>query len=208
MGPLKYVEGLVAPLDRVNVDTDQIIPKEFLKLTDKTGYGQYLFFNWRLDAAGNPRHDFTLNEPRYHDAKILLTRANFGCGSSREHAVWALQQYGFKAILAPSFADIFYGNCFKNGLLPITLEKPIIERLFHEVAEQDGYSLEIDLPTQTMRKPNRNSIHFDIDSFRKKCLLEGIDEIEMTLSFEDQIRAYEGDLRPFQMPNAGTAATK
>jgi 3-isopropylmalate/(R)-2-methylmalate dehydratase small subunit len=204
MEPFRTLTGIVAPLDRVNVDTDQIIPKQFLKLTGKTGFGQYLFHDWRYDVDGNLSHGFVLNNPRYRGAKILLTRGNFGCGSSREHAVWALADYGFKALIAPSFADILYNNCFKNGLLPISLNEENIQALFEEVAKQEGYRLEVDLSQQTIRKPNGDTVHFHIEAFRKRCLLEGLDDVQLTLKHNDEIQAYEERLRPFQLVDLST----
>jgi len=192
-------EGIVVPLNRVNVDTDQIIPKQFLKLTQKTGFGNYLFYDWRFFEDGKPKNEFVLNEPRYKDGKILLTRANFGCGSSREHAVWALLDYGFRVLIAPSYADIFYNNCFKNGVLPITASDQEIDELFGEVAAQEGYALRVELETQTVMKPDGQTIQFKIDSFTKKCLLEGLDDISLTLQHEKEIRSYELTLKPFQM---------
>ena len=197
MEPFKTLTGIVAPLDRINVDTDQIIPKQFLKLVERSGYGQYLFYDWRLERDGTRKPDFVLNQPRYKSAKILLSRANFGCGSSREHAVWALLDYGFKALIASSYADIFYGNCFKNGVLPISLNEEEINRLFEEAANQEGYSLEIDLERQTIRKPSGDTVRFEVDHFRKKCLLEGLDDIALTLEHEEEIRAYEQRLKRF-----------
>jgi 3-isopropylmalate/(R)-2-methylmalate dehydratase small subunit len=199
MEPFKNYMGIVVPLDRVNVDTDQIIPKQFLKLIQRTGFGQYLFHDWRFHPDGNPRADFVLNQPRYKGGKILLARANFGCGSSREHAVWALMDHGFKVLIAPSYADIFYNNCFKNGILPITLNEAAVDQLFEEVASQEGYLLEIDLERQTIRKPNKESLHFETDPFRKKCLLEGLDDISLTLRQEEKIRSHEQKLKPFHL---------
>lgn len=199
MEPFARLRGIVAPLDRINVDTDQIIPKQFLKLTERTGFGQYLFFDWRYDKEGNIRRDFVLNEPRYRGARILLARGDFGCGSSREHAVWALSDYGFRVLIAPSFADILYNNCFKNSVLAVTLDEATIGALFEEVTKQDGYSLEVDLKQQIVAKPDGDQIHFDIDSFRKKCLLEGLDEIELTLKHINKIKVYEERLKPFQL---------
>ena len=193
MEPFKRVNGIVAPLDRVNVDTDQIIPKQFLKLVQRTGFGQYLFYDWRFYPDGKPRPDFVLNEPRYQGAKILLTRANFGCGSSREHAAWSLLDYGFRAILAPSFADIFYSNCLKNGILLITLDEATIDKYFDQT-KNVGFSLEIDLMEQTLRDPKGSVVRFDIDQYRKKALLEGLDDIELTLKYEEEIRKYEEKL--------------
>jgi 3-isopropylmalate/(R)-2-methylmalate dehydratase small subunit len=197
--PFKRVKGIVAPLDRVNVDTDQIIPKQFLKLVQRTGFGQYLFYDWRFHPDGKPRSEFVLNEPRYNGAKILIARANFGCGSSREHAAWSLLDYGFRAIMAPSFADIFYNNCFKNGILLITLDETIIERYFDHVAKHPGFSLEIDLAQQTIRDSDGSVVRFDIDPFRKKTLLEGLDDIELTLKHAEKIRKYESQLDPIQL---------
>ncbi len=205
MKPFATVKGIVVPLDRVNVDTDQIIPKQFLKLIGKTGFGQYLFYDWRFDTQGNLKQEFVLNDPRYRGAEILLAGVNFGCGSSREHAVWALGDYGFKVIVAPSFASIFYDNCFKNGLLPITLDSEIIDTLFEEVAAQDDYCLEVELAQQTIRKPNGDSIHFHIETFKKKCLAEGLDDIELTLKHNDKIQAYEERLKSFQLVDLSTA---
>ena len=196
-------EGIVVPLNRVNVDTDQIIPKQFLKLTQKTGFGNYLFYDWRFFEDGKPKKEFVLNEPRYKDGKILLTRANFGCGSSREHAVWALLDYGFRVLIAPSYADIFYNNCFKNGVLPITASDQDIDELFGEVAAQEGYALRVQLENQTVMKPDGQTIQFKIDPFMKKCLLEGLDDISLTLQHEKEIRSYELTLKPFQMVETG-----
>ncbi len=173
------------PFRKVNVDTDQIVPKQFLKLVTKSGFGKFLFYNWRYDKAEKPISDFVLNDEKYKDSKILVTGENFGCGSSREHAVWALQDYGFAVIIAPSFADIFYSNCFKNGLLPITLEQSIVEKLEH-ISD----TIEVDLQNQTIKKDSE-SIPFDISSYHKKILLEGIDDIEMTLQYEDKISEFE-----------------
>jgi 3-isopropylmalate/(R)-2-methylmalate dehydratase small subunit len=194
-------EGLVAPMDRPNVDTDAIIPKQFLKSIKKTGFGPNLFDEWRyLDkgepgqdpAARKPNPNFVLNQPRYQGASILLARRNFGCGSSREHAPWALQQYGFRALIAPSYADIFFNNCFKNGLLPIVLPEDAVSRLFDEVAAFPGYKLTIDLPRQLIVKPGGAApIPFDVEPFRKHCLLGGLDDIGLTLQHKDEIAAYE-----------------
>ena len=199
MEPFKRVKGIVAPLDRVNVDTDQIIPKQFLKLVQRTGFGQYLFYDWRFHPDGKPKAEFVLNEPKYSGAKILISRANFGCGSSREHAAWSLLDYGFRAIIAPSFADIFYNNCFKNGILLVTLDETIIERYFDYVAKHPGFSLEIDLAQQTILNSDGSVVRFDIDPFRKKALLEGLDDIELTLKHAEKIREYESQLRPIQL---------
>ena len=195
-------QGLVAPMDRENVDTDAIIPKQFLKSIRKTGFGPNLFDEWRyLDhgepgmdpASRQPNPDFVLNQPRYAGASVLLARKNFGCGSSREHAPWALQQYGFRAILAPSFADIFFNNCFKNGVLPIVLPDSVIAKLFDEVAAFPGYELTVDLERQVIVKPDGTEIAFDVQPFRKYCLLNGFDDIGLTLRQQDKIKAYEAN---------------
>ncbi|MCX7898033.1 MAG: 3-isopropylmalate dehydratase small subunit [Rhodocyclaceae bacterium] len=200
MRPFTTHEGLVAPLDRANVDTDAIIPKQFLKSIKRTGFGPYLFDEWRyldhgepgMDCARRPKNPaFVLNQPRYEGATILLARENFGCGSSREHAPWALADYGFRALIAPSFADIFYNNCFKNGLLPIVLPAAAVDDLFRQVEATPGYRLVIDLPTQTVRRPDGLVLAFEIDAFRKECLLNGWDEIGLTLRHADEIRAFE-----------------
>ena len=195
---------LVAPLDRANVDTDAIIPKQFLKSTQRSGFGKNLFDEWRFLDYGelgmradqrrlNP--DFILNQSRYHDARILLTRANFGCGSSREHAPWALQDYGFKVIIAPSFADIFFNNCFKIGLLPIVLNAAVVDRIFYEVSLTNGYYLVINLEDQTVTAPDGESYSFEIDLFRKNSLLNGLDEIELTLQHIEKIKVFEEEWR-------------
>ena len=193
-------DGLVAPLDRANVDTDQIIPKQFLKSIKRTGFGPNLFDEWRYLDEGVPgqdnskrpkNEDFVLNLPRYHGASILLTRRNFGCGSSREHAPWALMDFGFRAILAPSFADIFYNNCFKNGLLPIVLSEDNVEALFQAVESKEGFRITIDLENQQVIPEAGEPLPFEIDEFRKHCLLNGLDEIGLTLNEADTIRAYE-----------------
>ena len=199
MEPFIRYEGTVVPLNRVNVDTDQIIPKQFLKLTQRTGFGKYLFYDWRFLEDGTPRDEFVLNDPRYRDGKILLTRANFGCGSSREHAVWALLDYGFRVLIAPSYADIFYNNCFKNGVLPITISDRQVDELFAEATAHDGYALSIELKNQTVTKPDGQAIQFEINPFTKKCLLEGLDDISLTLQHEEEIRSYELRLKPFQI---------
>ncbi|MDO4705682.1 MAG: 3-isopropylmalate dehydratase small subunit [Comamonadaceae bacterium] len=196
-------KGLVAPLDRENVDTDAIIPKQFLKSIKRTGFGPNLFDEWRyLDQPGQPgvpeserkpNPDFVLNQPRYKGASILLTRQNFGCGSSREHAPWALVQYGFRAIIAPSYADIFFNNSFKNGLLPIVQPEPVVSRLFDEVCAFPGYELTIDLENQHILPPQGEPLPFDIIPFRKYCLLNGFDDIGLTLRHADKIRAFEAE---------------
>jgi len=193
-------KGLVAPMDRENVDTDAIIPKQFLKSIKKTGFGVNLFDEWRyLDhgepgqdpASRKPNPDFVLNQPRYQGASILLARKNFGCGSSREHAPWALDQYGFRAIIAPSFADIFFNNCFKNGLLPIVLPEATVSQLFDDVAAFPGYRLTIDLPRQVIVRPQGEEIPFEVAPFRKYCLQGGLDDIGLTLRQKDKIAAFE-----------------
>jgi len=191
MEAFKKHSGLAAPLNRINVDTDQIIPKQFLKGIERTGFENYLFYDWRFLDNGTPDPDFVLNAPRYQSASILVAGANFGCGSSREHAPWALQQYGFKAIVAPSFADIFRGNSFKNGLLPVTLAADIVADIIAQIEAQEGYALTIDLASQTVTQPNGTFHAFDIGEFQKQCLLNGLDEIGWTLQFEADISAYE-----------------
>ena len=185
MEKFKKIKTIVTPLDQINVDTDQIIPKQFLKLVKKSGFGKYLFYNWRYDENENPKQDFVLNDNKYQNSKILVTGENFGCGSSREHAVWALQDYGFSVIIAPSFGDIFYSNCFKNGILPIQLEERMIEKLKHKSGE-----LEVDLENQLL-KTNTEQIPFDINSYKKRILLEGLDDISQTLQLADKISEFE-----------------
>lgn len=194
MEPLVKITGIVAPLDKMNVDTDQIIPKQFLKRIERTGFGQFLFYDWRYLDDGSPNPDFELNKDRYKGASILLSRENFGSGSSREHAPWALREYGFRVIIAPSFADIFYSNCFKNSILPIRLDADTVNDLFSEVYSNEGYSLTVDLENQTIEKPDGNVIRFEIDPFRKKTLLEGLDDISLSLRSEDRIKQYEKKL--------------
>ncbi len=191
MKPFTVLTGLVAPLEALNADTDQIIPKQFLKRIERTGYGQFLFFDWRFKADGSPNPDFEMNAPRYKGATVLLTKDNFGCGSSREHAPWALDDYGFRCILAPSFADIFFNNCFNNGMLPIRLDSAVIEKLFAEVRANEGYKLTIDLPNQKIVKPNGETIPFEVDPFKKHCLVNGLDQIGLTLAHEEKIAGYE-----------------
>jgi 3-isopropylmalate/(R)-2-methylmalate dehydratase small subunit len=194
MEKFTVLNGLVAPLDRANVDTDQIIPKEHLKSIKRTGFADALFAAWRKDPA------FVLNQPRYQGAQILLARKNFGCGSSREHAPWALVDFGFRCVVAPSFADIFFNNCFKNGLLPVALTEAEIDRLFHESAAFPGFRLVVDLGQQTVSSADGGqTMRFDVDPFRKYCLLNGLDEIGLTLRHADKIRAYE-DRRRAQQP--------
>src|SRR5713226_10389273 len=183
--------GLVVPLDRVNVNTDEITPARFLKSIRRTGFANALFANWRYLKDGSPNPDFVLNQPRYQGVSILLAGDNFGCGSSREHAPWAILEYGFRCLIAPSFADIFYNNCFNNGILPVTLDAAIVRELFNEVEANEGYTLHIDLATQTITTPSGRAIHFDIDGFRKNALLQGLDNIGWTLSHNDEIAAYE-----------------
>ncbi|MGL5095124.1 MAG: 3-isopropylmalate dehydratase small subunit [Planctomycetia bacterium] len=183
--------GVVAPLDRMNVDTDAIIPKQFLKRIERTGFGDVLFFEWRFDLAGKPIADFVLNRPPYDKATVLVARANFGCGSSREHAPWALNNFGFRALLAPSFADIFYNNCFKNGILPIVLSETQIDDVFRRVEANPGYTLTIDLDKQTVAGPDGFALSFTVDPFRRHCLLNGLDDVGLTLQHEAAITAFE-----------------
>ncbi len=200
MKSFTQVTGIAAPMDRANVDTDMIIPKNFLKSIKRTGFGKNLFDELRYldeglpdqDCTGRPlNEDFPLNFPRYQGAKVLLSRENFGCGSSREHAPWALDDYGFRAVIAPSFADIFFNNSFKNGLLPIILDADIVEHLFQEMYANEGYELSIDLATQSVSTPSGESFSFEVDEFRKHCLLNGLDDIGLTLQDADAIRSYE-----------------
>ncbi|MEA3363532.1 MAG: 3-isopropylmalate dehydratase small subunit [Thermodesulfobacteriota bacterium] len=200
MEKFKTFSGLVAPLDRANIDTDAIIPKQFLKSIDRTGFGPYLFDEWRyldhgepgMDCSNRPlNQEFVLNLPRYQGTQILLARANFGCGSSREHAPWALLDFGIRTLLAPSFADIFYNNCFKNGILPIVLSSNQIDQLFAEINQTPGYQIKVDLTEQLLSTPTGESISFDIDPFRKHCLLNGLDDIGLTLEKMSQIHSYE-----------------
>lgn len=192
--------AIVAPMDRANVDTDAIIPKQFLKSIKRTGFGPNLFDEWRYEDVGEPGRDntnrplrkgFVLNQPRYQDAKILLARENFGCGSSREHAPWALKDYGFDVIIAPSFADIFFNNSFKNGILPIVLDEAVVDGLFQETFTIEGYQLTIDLAEQQILKPNGETISFEVDEFRRHCLLNGLDDIGLTLQYKSEIEAFE-----------------
>ena len=192
MQPFKQVTGLVAPLDAQHVDTDQIIPKQFLKRVERTGFGQFLFFDWRYKEDGKtPNPSFEPNEERYRGASVLLARENFGCGSSREHAPWAILEYGFRCLIAPSFADIFYNNCFKNGILPVVLPASEVDALFKEVRATPGYQLSIDLEKQTVTTPSGRAIPFEINAFRKHCLLNGLDDIGLTLQHEADIAAFE-----------------
>ena len=192
MNPFKIHKGLVAVLNRQHVDTDQIIPKQFLKRIERTGFGQFLFFDWRyLQDGQTPNPEFELNAPRFKEASILLTRDNFGCGSSREHAPWAILEYGFRVLIAPSFADIFYNNCFKNGILPVVLPSQRVDELIQQVQKQEGYQLEVDLDKQEIRNPFNQAFSFEINEYRKYCLLNGLDEIGLTLQHQDKIVAYE-----------------
>jgi len=206
MQPFTKIEGLVAPLDRANVDTDAIIPKQFLKSIKRSGFGPNAFDEWRYLDHGEPgmdnskrplNPDFVLNQPRYQGASVLLTRENFGCGSSREHAPWALLDYGFRAVIAPSFADIFFNNCFKNGILPIRLDAAIVDQLFQEVV-REGYQLVVDLEKQVVVTPSGQSFAFDVDAHRKYCLLNGFDDIGLTLRQVDKINAFEAKHRASQ----------
>ena len=198
------LNGVVAPLDRANVDTDAVIPKQYLKSIKRSGFGPNLFDSWRYLDQGEPgmdhsrrplNPDFVLNRPRYAGASILLARANFGCGSSREHAPWALMDYGFRAVIAPSFADIFYQNCLKNGLLPVVLGDAAVQHLFEETGAHEGYRLTVDLGSQTVTTPSGETFSFEIDAFRRHCLLNGLDDIGLTLEHVTEIRAYEARRR-------------
>lgn len=200
MKPFIKLDGLVGPLDRANVDTDAIIPKQFLKSIKRSGFGPNAFDEWRYLDRGEPgmdnsqrplNKDFVLNQPRYQGASVLLTRENFGCGSSREHAPWALEDYGFRVVIAPSFADIFFNNCFKNGMLPIVLSADIVDTLFKQVAANEGYALNIDLAAQTVTSPSGEVYSFEVDAFRKHCLLNGLDDIALTMQQQDKIKAFE-----------------
>lgn len=200
MDKFTQLDGLTAPMDRANVDTDMIIPKQFLKSIKRSGFGPNLFDELRYldegkpdqDCSGRPlNEEFVLNQSRYQGASVLLARQNFGCGSSREHAPWALLDYGFRCVIAPSFADIFYNNCFKNGILPIILDEDTVDSLFKEVEAEEGYRLVVDLDAKEIRTPAGHAIAFDVDDFRRHCLLNGLDDIGLTLENADQIRAYE-----------------
>jgi len=215
MDKFEIIDALVAPLDRANVDTDAIIPKQFLKSIKRSGFGPNLFDEWRYLGSGEPgmdntqrtlNPDFVLNKSRYQGAGILLARENFGCGSSREHAVWALLDYGFRVVIAPSFADIFFNNCFKNGVLPIILSATRVDRLFTAVAATSGYRLIVNLPDQQIATPTGDTIHFEVDPFRKDCLIRGLDDIGLTLQYADAIRGFEKQHRQtapwlFQQPD-------
>jgi 3-isopropylmalate/(R)-2-methylmalate dehydratase small subunit len=196
MQPLSKHTGLVLPFDRVNVDTDQMVPKQFLKLQTKQGFGRVLFYDWRYLPGEKPNPDFVLNLPRYKGSSVLVARAGFGCGSSREHAPWALADYGFRVLVAPSFADIFYSNCFMSGILPVTLPEDQIDELFRRAERQEGYSLTIDLPAQTVSDADGLNYAFKIDEFRKHILLEGLDEIGITLKQSAKIDEYERSHHP------------
>ena len=207
MQAFTQLKGLVAPLDRANVDTDAIIPKQFLKSIKRSGFGPNAFDEWRYLDQGEPgmdnskrplNKDFVLNQSRYQGASVLLTRENFGCGSSREHAPWALEDYGFKVIIASSFADIFFNNCFKNGMLPIVLDAAIVDMLFKQVAANEGYKLDVDLAAQTVTTPSGDAYSFEVDVFRKHCLLNGLDDIGLTMQQQDKIKAFEAKHRQAQ----------
>lgn len=200
MDKFTVLNGLVAPLDRPNVDTDAIIPKQYLKSVKRSGFGPNLFDDWRYLDPGEPGQDhskrrlnpnFVLNQPRYRGAQILLGRENFGCGSSREHAVWALEDAGFKVVIAPGFADIFFNNCFKNGVLPVVLDNTLLDSLFNAVEATEGYRLKVDLERQLITRPDGDDLQFEVDAFRKYCLLNGLDDIGLTLQHADEIQAYE-----------------
>ena len=200
MEKFTVLDGLVVPLDRANVDTDAIIPKQYLKSIKRAGFGPNLFDDWRYLDPGEPgmdnstrrvNEDFVLNQVAYQGAEVLLARENFGCGSSREHAVWALEDYGIRSVIAPSFADIFFNNCFKNGVLPIILTEEVVDRLFSEIGAHNGYSLHIDLDAQTIRTPSGETFVFDVDPFRKHCLINGLDDVALTLQHAEDIKHYE-----------------
>src|SRR6476661_6771423 len=191
MKPFRIHTGMVVPLDRANVDTDQIIPKQFLKRIERTGFGEFLFYDWRFKPAGEVDESFVLNEPRYRDASILVTGKNFGCGSSREHAPWALADFGFRAIIAPSFADIFANNCMKNGLLPVTLAEPQVAAIIAQAHSKESYQLTVDLENKIVSDAAGFSASFEIGDFQRHCLLEGLDDIGLTLQHEEPIESYE-----------------
>ena len=194
MRAFKNHTGLAAPMDRSNVDTDQIIPKQFLKRIERTGFGQFLFFDWRFEADGSEKPDFVLNQPAFRKASILVARQNFGNGSSREHAVWALDDFGFRCVIAESFADIFYNNCSKNGVLPVALTVDEVEQLHQNIASIDGYQINVDLESNTVTDNSGFSATFVVDDFRRKCFLEGLDQIGWTLQYEEKITQYESQL--------------
>jgi 3-isopropylmalate/(R)-2-methylmalate dehydratase small subunit len=191
MQPFTKHTGMVAPMDRVNVDTDQMVPKQFLKLLTREGFGRFLFYDWRYLPGEKPNPEFVLNYPRYEGASVLVARANFGCGSSREHAPWAILDYGFRAILAPSYADIFYNNCFKNGILPVTLSNEQIDEIFRRTEKTEGYQVTVDLEKHQVTDEQGLRYEFTIDPFRRECLLKGLDDIGLTLVHETDISAYE-----------------
>jgi len=191
MDSFKTIKSKITPLDIINIDTDQIIPKQFLKRIERSGFGQFLFYDWRFNPDGSLNSDFELNQPRFEGATILLARTNFGCGSSREHAPWALLDYGFRSIIAPSFADIFYNNCFKNGMLPVILSEEQVEQLFQRANASPGYELTVDLDRQWISDDEGLRFSFEIDPFRRECLLKGLDDIGLTLQHEDKIREHE-----------------
>ncbi len=191
MEPFRVLTGVVAPLDRANVDTDQLMPKQFLKRIERTGYEPYLFFDWRYRPDGSPNPDFVLNQPGYRDASILVSGRNFGCGSSREHAPWGLHDYGFRAIIAPSYADIFYNNCFKNGLLPVVLPESDVAELIARAKAAPGYRAVVDLEKCAVRDDQGFRVAFEVDPFRRHCLLEGLDDVGLTLQHDAEIRAFE-----------------
>ncbi len=191
MEPFTLYTGVVMPLDRTNVNTDEITPARYLKTIKRTGFAEALFANWRYATDGTPNPDFVLNQPRYKDASILIAGDNFGCGSSREHAPWAIREYGFRCLIAPSFADIFYNNSFNSSILPLTLDEATVQELVAETEAQEGYTLSVDLAAQTVTTPRKRVLHFDIDTFRKEALLKGLDNIGWTLSHSNEIAAYE-----------------
>ncbi|SES00560.1 3-isopropylmalate dehydratase small subunit [Psychrobacillus sp. OK032] len=192
MEPFKKLTSVVTPLNRPNIDTDAIIPTEFLKRIERTGFGQFLFYEWRFDEQEKQKPDFVLNKPVYEGSNILLTGSNFGCGSSREHAPWALSDYGFKVIIASAFADIFFNNCFKNGILPIKLPEDIVQQLFQKINEHESFQITVDLEKQTISDSQGFQVIFDVDPYRKECLLKGLDDIGITLEKEEKIKQYEG----------------
>jgi 3-isopropylmalate/(R)-2-methylmalate dehydratase small subunit len=191
MEPFTKLKGIVTLLDLPNVDTDQIIPKQFLKRIERTGFGQYLFYDWRFVDGRDLNPEFEMNQPRYRGARILVTRANFGCGSSREHAPWSLEDYGFRCIIAPSFADIFYNNCFKNGMLPVQVKEEQVEQIFQRVRGTPGYELTVDLGNQIIQSEDGLQFRFEVDGFRRHCLLNGLDDIGLTLQYEEKIGEFE-----------------
>jgi 3-isopropylmalate/(R)-2-methylmalate dehydratase small subunit len=206
MQPFRKHTGLVAPLDRANVDTDQIIPKQFLKRIERTGFGEFLFFDSRYLPTGEPNPSFVLNEPRYRGASILIAGKNFGCGSSREHAPWSLLEYGFRVIVAPSFADIFSNNCFKNGMLPIVLSETEVAKIIARAQQPEGYTMTVDLERQTIEDNSGSVIKFSVPEFQRYCLLEGLDDIGLTLRHEADIRAYEAAKAYPQITQTGAGA--